>query len=124
MSNPPDRANHPNRKPKPNFTHVVTEDGQGLDNYPGKETAALYLSGYGGQAGSHDMGYNAFTDPETRKRTPYIDASAHALQKAHEENEFMEFPVSGSVVGRLGNKRIVDLEDSSSYGGDLVEKNK
>lgn len=123
MSNPPDRANHPNRKSKPSFTHVMTEDGQGLHSYPGKETTALYLSGYGGQAGSHDMGYNSFYDPDTNKSTAYIDAPVHALQKAHKETG-REFPVSGSVVGRLGNKRIADLEDSSSYGGDLVEKNK
>jgi hypothetical protein len=119
MNTLPDRARHPNRRP--NFTHVATEDGQGIDTYPGKETTALYLSGHGGEAASHDMGYHSFRDPDTLKSTPYIDASVHALQKEHEETG-REFPVSGNVIGKLGNKRISDLEDSSSYGGDLVDK--
>ena len=119
MSNPPDRAKHPKRKP--NFTSVSTEDGQGLHSYPGKETTTLYLSGYGGEAGSHDMGFNSFHSDSLKKRVPYIDAPVNELQKKHKETG-REFPVSGNVVGKLGNKRIRDLEDSSSYGGDLKEK--
>lgn len=116
MSTPPNRANHPNRTTKPNFTHIATEAGQGLHSYPGNETTALYLSLYGGEAASHDMGYHSF------EGSPYIDAPIHDLDAAHKATG-REFPVSGNVVGKLKNKRIVDLEDSSDYGGDLVEKN-
>ena len=123
MSNPPDRARHPNRRPKPTFTNVHTEEGQGIDLYPGEDRRSVALAGFGSSAASHDMGYHSFVNPETYRSVPYIDAPVHMLKKEHEETG-REFPVSGNVVGKLGNKRIADLEDSSGYGGDLVEKEK
>ena len=94
-----------------------------MSTYPGEDRNSVALAGYGGAAKSHDMGYWAITNPETYRSTPYIDAPVHLLKKLHEETG-EEFPVSGNVVGKLGNKRIADLEDTSSYGGDLVEKKK
>ena len=119
----PRREDHPGRKvnatrEKPNYTSMITDDGQGVDssdfNVSSKNAA---FAGYGGSAGTHDLGYNSVNG------VAQIDTSIHDLDRLHKQG-LGPFPVSGSTIGKLGNKRIADLEDTSTYGGDLVDKDK